>query len=89
MARTVVRRAERTAWRPCERYGTLDAGVASGQDGQPGGLNLLALTYLNRLSDLLFIVARSVNGAAGDILWEPGGDRGHDHPEPPREENPA
>ena len=28
-----------------------------------GGLNLLAITYLNRLSDLLFILARAVNGA--------------------------
>ncbi len=35
-----------------------------------------ALAYLNRLSDLLFILARHANvGAAGDVLWVPGGDR--------------
>ena len=32
-----------------------------------------ALAYLNRLSDLLFILARAANaGAGGDVLWEPG-----------------
>jgi cob(I)alamin adenosyltransferase len=35
----------------------------------------LAATYLNRLSDLLFILARVAN-PAGDVLWVPGGDRG-------------
>ena len=31
--------------------------------------------YLNRLSDLLFILARSANAGTGDVLWRPGGDR--------------
>jgi hypothetical protein len=31
--------------------------------------------YLNRLSDLLFILARAANVGAGDVLWRPGGDR--------------
>lgn len=65
VARTVVRRAERTAWSAVERYGT----------EAPGGLNLLAITYLNRLSDLLFILARAANASSGDVLWVPGGDR--------------
>jgi cob(I)alamin adenosyltransferase len=30
--------------------------------------------YLNRLSDLLFILARLAN-PDGDVLWKPGGDR--------------
>jgi cob(I)alamin adenosyltransferase len=44
---------------------------------RPGGLNTLAITYLNRLSDLLFILTRVVNGPDGDVLWIPGGDRSH------------
>ncbi len=75
VARTVVRRAERTAWHAVEQYGTEAAGP-----GRAGGLNLLAVTYLNRLSDLLFILTRVVNTAAGDVLWVPGGDRDHPHP---------
>jgi cob(I)alamin adenosyltransferase len=35
--------------------------------------NPLALTYLNRLSDLLFILARSANAGASEPLWRPGG----------------
>ena len=37
-------------------------------------LNPLALVYLNRLSDLLFILARAANAAAGrpETLWKPG-----------------
>lgn len=69
VARTIVRRAERTAWTAVERYGTQP----------PGGLNPLSITYLNRLSDLLFILARAANAAdstvEGDVLWVPGGDR--------------
>ena len=42
-----------------------------------GGVNTLAITYLNRLSDLLFILTRVVNGPEGDVLWIPGGDRSH------------
>jgi cob(I)alamin adenosyltransferase len=35
--------------------------------------NPLALTYLNRLSDLLFILARTANAGATEPLWRPGG----------------
>ena len=40
-------------------------------------LNPLVLVYLNRLSDLLFILARAANAHAGrdEPLWRPGGDR--------------
>ena len=38
-------------------------------------MNLLAITYLNRLSDLLFILARHANREKGDVLWVPGGER--------------
>lgn len=65
VARTVVRRAERASWRCVERHGT----------AADGGVNLLAITYLNRLSDLLFIMSRVANGTAGEILWVPGTDR--------------
>jgi cob(I)alamin adenosyltransferase len=70
VARTVVRRAERAAWHAAERYGTEPT-----SDDKPGGINPLAITYLNRLSDLLFILTRVVNGSNGDVLWLPGGDR--------------
>jgi cob(I)alamin adenosyltransferase len=36
---------------------------------------VLALQYLNRLSDLLFILARHANRVNGDVLWKPGGER--------------
>ena len=36
-------------------------------------MNPLAITYLNRLSDLLFILARHANREQGDVLWVPGG----------------
>ncbi|NPC98438.1 cob(I)yrinic acid a,c-diamide adenosyltransferase [Nocardioides sp. zg-DK7169] len=61
VARTVVRRAERAAWAAFEVHGE--------------AMNKLALTYLNRLSDLLFILARYANGSQGDVLWVPGGER--------------
>jgi cob(I)alamin adenosyltransferase len=36
-----------------------------------------AVRYLNRLSDLLFILARTCNAdGGGDVLWRPGGERG-------------
>ncbi len=70
-ARTVVRRAERTAWAAVEAYGTEPAT----DEQSVGGINPLAVTYLNRLSDLLFILTRVVNGESGDILWVPGGER--------------
>ena len=73
MARTVVRRAERAAWAAVEAYGP--EAVAGPQ--LPGGVSTLAITYLNRLSDLLFILTRVVNGTDGDVLWVPGGDRDH------------
>ena len=38
-------------------------------------MNPLAITYLNRLSDLLFILARYSNREQGDVLWVPGGER--------------
>lgn len=38
-------------------------------------MNPLTATYLNRLSDLLFILARIANKATGDVLWVPGGER--------------
>ncbi len=58
LARTVCRRAERSV-------------VALG-DAQP--INENAVTYLNRLSDLCFILARGANaGGAGDVMWVPGG----------------
>jgi cob(I)alamin adenosyltransferase len=39
------------------------------------GVNRLAVVYLNRLSDLLFIAARAANAAGGraEPLWRPGG----------------
>ncbi len=60
LARTVARRAERSAWAQIDR--------------DPDGTNALAATYLNRLSDLLFILARVAN-PGGDVKWVPGGDR--------------
>jgi cob(I)alamin adenosyltransferase len=62
VARTVVRRAERSAWAAYEVHGQT--------------MNAVAITYLNRLSDLLFILARHANRADGDVLWVPGGERG-------------
>lgn len=61
VARTVVRRAERTTWAALEVYGD--------------SMNPLTARYLNRLSDLLFILARKVNEETGDLLWKPGGQR--------------
>jgi cob(I)alamin adenosyltransferase len=70
VARTVVRRAERTAWAAASIYGNKPA-----TEERPGGVNLLALAYLNRLSDLLFILARVAGQQAGEVLWVPGKDR--------------
>jgi len=36
-------------------------------------VNTLALVYLNRLSDLLFILARAANAGGEEPLWRPGG----------------
>ena len=61
LARTIVRRAERSTWAALESYGD--------------SMNPLTARYLNRLSDLLFILAREANGPDGDVLWKPGGER--------------
>jgi cob(I)alamin adenosyltransferase len=70
LARSVVRRAERAGWAAAEAYGT-----EPGTDDRPGGVNPLALHYLNRLSDLLFILARLAGQSSGEVLWIPGKDR--------------
>ncbi len=61
MARTVCRRAEREVL------------LAAGEHD----VNPLAAVYLNRLSDLLFILARAANALAGadEPLWKPGASR--------------
>lgn len=61
VARAVCRRAEREALEASRTY----------------AVNPVALTYLNRLSDLLFILARSANAAerTDEPLWKPGGSR--------------
>jgi cob(I)alamin adenosyltransferase len=61
VCRTIVRRAERSAWAAYDEHGE--------------SMNKLAITYLNRLSDLLFILARHANRDQGDVLWVPGGER--------------
>ncbi|GAA4766658.1 cob(I)yrinic acid a,c-diamide adenosyltransferase [Stakelama sediminis] len=60
LARAIARRAERTMVAASEQV----------------ALNPQALTYINRLSDYLFVVARHVNkSGAGDVLWVPGASR--------------
>jgi len=61
VARTVVRRAERATW------------VALAE--HPSSMNALTAKYLNRASDLLFVLARFVNRERGDVLWVPGANR--------------
>ncbi len=56
VARAVCRRAEREALEAAEEL----------------EINQLALVYLNRLSDLLFILARTANTGAQEPLWRPG-----------------
>jgi len=71
VARTVTRRAERSTWAALERYGDQPA-----EGDRPGGVNPLTAKYLNRLSDLLFILGRVANlEVGGDVLWQPGGGR--------------
>jgi cob(I)alamin adenosyltransferase len=60
VARTVARRAERQAW--------------ALRDHDPDRTGVLPAKYLNRLSDLLFILARIAN-PGGDVKWVPGGSR--------------
>lgn len=61
VARTVTRRAERSTWHAIHSFG--------------GGVNPLTAKYLNRLSDLLFVLARYENRHLGDVLWVPGANR--------------
>lgn len=56
-ARAVVRRAERTTWAALEVHDDIDPVLAR---------------YLNRLADLLFILAREANAEHGDNAWQPG-----------------
>lgn len=70
VARTVTRRAERSAWIAVNAY--------------PDSMSTLPARYLNRLSDLLFILCRVAN-PGGDVLWRPGGgmaakDHGNESP---------
>jgi cob(I)alamin adenosyltransferase len=60
VARTVVRRAERSAW--------------ALREADPDRSSTEPALYLNRLSDLLFILSRVAN-PDGDVLWKPGGER--------------
>ena len=60
VARTVTRRAERSAWIAVKTH--------------PQTVSPLPARYLNRLSDLLFILGRVAN-PDGDVLWKPGGER--------------
>ncbi|MBM9508480.1 cob(I)yrinic acid a,c-diamide adenosyltransferase [Actinacidiphila acididurans] len=60
-ARTVVRRAERATWAALDEHGDT--------------MNSATVKYLNRLSDLLFILARQANVTRGDVLWQPGANR--------------
>ena len=60
LARTVARRAEREITALAEAE----------------AVNPQAVRYINRLSDLLFVLARQANdGGAQDVLWEPGANR--------------
>lgn len=68
LARTVVRRAERATWHAIEAFGIEPAK----KDSANGGVNVLAARYLNRLSDLLFVLARVANrNSGGDVKWIP------------------
>ena len=60
VARTIARRAERSAWALLEH--------------DPERTSTMPAKYLNRLSDLLFILSRIAN-PGGDVTWVPGGER--------------
>lgn len=61
VARTVTRRAERETWNAIHAFGD--------------GVSIVTAKYLNRLSDLLFVLSRHANREIGDVLWVPGGNR--------------
>ena len=62
LARTITRRAERA--------------VSELLAHEPAGVNREVLRYLNRLSDLLFVLARVANDdGKQDVLWQPGATR--------------
>ena len=65
VARTAVRHAERVTVKLLEM--------------EPDGVNVQTVRYLNRLSDLLFVLARVANeDGKADVLWVPGARRGGD-----------
>jgi cob(I)alamin adenosyltransferase len=66
-ARTIARRAERAAW--------------AAIDASPETTNVLPAKYLNRLSDLLFILSRYAN-PDGDVKWQPGAGGAADQSKP-------
>ncbi len=70
LARTVVRRAERATWHAIETHGV----EPSKKGADAGGINVVAAKYLNRLSDLLFVLARVANGG-NDVKWKPTANR--------------
>lgn len=57
-SRTVVRRAERALWAAVEDH--------------PQTVNPMTARYMNRLSSLLFVLARGANAEHGDVTWVPG-----------------
>ncbi|CAN5628032.1 cob(I)yrinic acid a,c-diamide adenosyltransferase [soil metagenome] len=62
VATTAMRRSERSTWAAMQVHAD--------------SMNPAAVRYLNRASDLLFILARHANRHVGDVLWKPGGERG-------------
>ena len=60
VATTATRRAERSTWAALDAHGDT--------------MNPLTARYLNRVSDLLFILSRYANREQGDVLWQPGGE---------------
>lgn len=67
MARTITRRAERC--------------VVTLMHDEPTSTNAECIKYLNRLSDLLFVLSRVANdNGRGDVLWIPGHNRPHNDP---------
>lgn len=61
VATTALRRSERSTWAAMQVHAA--------------SMNPVAVRYLNRASDLLFILARHANRYVGDVLWKPGGER--------------